>query len=529
MAPGDFVCDWLAFHAAATPDAPCLGTPHGGWLTYGEVHRRVGAFSAALATLGVGAGSRVLVALPNAPATVVASLAAQALGATVVEVDRERGEAALAAVTARVRPQVAVVAGRDAALWSRVPGAQRLVVAHPQQPPERLTALLGARFAGWLREDGAVDAMSFGGAPGATPEGPRDASAVAQLVFTSGTTAQPRGVMQTHHNLAANARSIVGYLGLTHEDRALLVLPLFYVYGKSVLTTHLLVGGSVFLDDRFMYPGVVVDALAQERCTHFAGVPTTYELLRRQVDFGQRRFPALKTVTQAGGAMRADTIDWVRATFAPARVFVMYGQTEATARLAYLPPEEAEAKRGSAGRAIPGVELRVVDEAGRPLPPGEAGHLVARGDNVTPGYFEDDEATREILRDGWLWTGDLATLDADGFVFIQGRAREVLKLGGHRVSPGELEAVLASHGAVQDAAVVGVPDAVGGEVAHAFVVLKEGEAATEAELLKHARLELPAWKVPGGVSFLDALPLTGAGKVARQVLREQAKAAMQAT
>lgn len=518
-APGDFVCDWLAFHAEARPDAPCLGTPSGGWLTYGEVQRRVEAFAAALARLGVTPGDKVLVALPNVPAAVVASLAAQSLGATAVEVDRERGEAALAAVAERVRPTVAIVQGRDAAAWSRVAAPKRFVVVHPQPPPERLVALLGPRFAAWLREDGSVD-----DAPPATlPPGPRDAGAMAQLVFTSGTTAQPRGVIQTHRNLAANARSIVEYLALTPADRALLVMPLFYVFGKSVLTTHLLVGGSVFLDDRFMYPGVVLDALNQERCTSFSGVPTTYELLRRQVDFTGRAFPTLRYLTQAGGAMRGDTIAWVRQTFSPAALFVMYGQTEATARLAYLPPELAAVKQGSAGKAIPGVELRVVDEAGQPLPAGEAGHLVARGDNVTPGYFEDEAATRDILRDGWLWTGDVAVQDADGFVFIQGRAREVLKLGGHRVGPTEIEAALQAHPAVQEVAVVGAPDDVGGEVAHAFVVPRPGATVDEAELLRFARAALPAWKVPRAMTFLDALPLTSAGKVARQVLRDRVR------
>lgn len=518
QAPGDFVCDWLAFHARETPAAPCLGTPSGGWLSYAQVQARVEAATAVFARLGVKPGDKVLLALPNVPATVVALLAVHSLGAAAVEMDRERGEAALAAVVARVRPSLAVVLGRDAALWSRIDGVPRLVVVHAQPPPERLRALLGERLVAWLREDGTVDAER-----GVVPPGPRDASVMAQLVFTSGTTAQPRGVIQTHRNLAANARSIAEYLGLGADERALLVMPLFYVFGKSILTTHLLVGGSVFLDDRFMYPGVVMDALVQERCTSFSGVPTTYELLRRQVDFAGRAFPSLRYLTQAGGAMRGDTIAWVRETFAPARLFVMYGQTEATARLAYLPPELAEAKRGSAGRAIPGVTLRVVDEAGQPLPSGEAGHLVARGDNVTPGYFEDEAATKDILRDGWLWTGDLAAQDADGFVFIKGRAREVLKLGGHRVGPTEIEAALQAHDAVQDVAVVGAPDEVGGEVAHAFVVLKPGAVATEADLLRFARGALPAWKVPKTVTFLDELPLTSAGKVARQVLRDRAK------
>ena len=163
------------------------------------------------------------------------------------------------------------------------------------------------------------------------------------------------------------------------------------------------------------------------------------------MDVSTIRFDRLRYLTQAGGAMAPDTIAWVRAAFRPARLFVMYGQTEATARLSYLPPERADDKAGSIGIPIPGVELRVMDEPAIEAPPGEVGELVARGDNVTPGYLDEPEETAAILRDGWLWTGDLAERDADGFFYHRGRAKEVLKIGGHRVSPIEIEQVLARH------------------------------------------------------------------------------------
>jgi len=151
------------------------------------------------------------------------------------------------------------------------------------------------------------------------------------------------------------------------------------------------------------------------------------------------RFPRLRYVTQAGGAMAPETIAWVRKAFRPAELFVMYGQTEATARLSYLPPDRSEDKAGSIGIPVPGVELRVADERGRELPTGEVGELVARGQNVTPGYLDEPAETAAILRHGWLWTGDLACRDADGFLFYRGRANEILKVGGHRVSPFEIE------------------------------------------------------------------------------------------
>jgi acyl-CoA synthetase (AMP-forming)/AMP-acid ligase II len=196
----------------------------------------------------------------------------------------------------------------------------------------------------------------------------------------------------------------------------------------------------------------------------------------------------------------------------------MYGQTEATSRLSYLPPERAADKPGSIGIAIPGVQLAVVDQAGRALPAGETGHLVARGDNVTPGYLDEPAESAAILHDGWLWTGDLACRDADGFFFHRGRSNEILKIGGHRVSPGEIEQVLAAHPDIAEAAVIGEPDALKGEVASAFVVLRRGRAVSESEIKKFCRSRMPLYRVPATIRFLDALPRNPAGKLLRSAL-----------
>ena len=321
--------------------------------------------------------------------------------------------------------------------------------------------------------------------------------------------------MQTHRNVDANTRSIAEYLDLSPDDRALLTLPLHYCYGRSVLQTHLFVGGSVFLDGRFAFPRVVMDALASERCTGFAGVPLTFEILRRQVDVASMDFPALRYVTQAGGAMNPDTIAWARVAFQPARLFIMYGQTEATARLSYLPPERAEGKVESIGIAIPGVELRVVDPDGRELPCGEVGELVARGANVTPGYLDEPDATAAILRDGWLWTGDLACRDEDGFLFHKGRAKEVLKVGGHRVSPVEIEQVLALHSDVTEAAVFGVRDGLLGEVPVAAVVPRPDAVLAIGDLRRFCQERLASYAVPADFILVEALPRNEAGKLLR--------------
>lgn len=489
-------------------------------LTYGDLAERVRALAGHLAAAGLEPGDRGLLALPNVPAAVVAGLALQALGVTVVEVSREWSAEVLADVVGQTRVRHAFVWWRDATTWRAVQARRpldRLWVVSPAKPAPPLLEALGAPPVSAVLDDGRVD-PDLGEAPPARLPALEPGSP-ALVLYTSGSTGKPRGVVLTFANVEANSRSIVRYLGLTAEDRALLILPLYYCYGRSVLQTHLLAGGSLFLDARFAFPRVVMEALAAEGCTGFAGVPLTFEIVRRQVDVSRLSFPRLRYLTQAGGAMAPDTADWVRKAFHPARLFVMYGQTEATARLSYLPPERAQEKRGSIGIPIPGVELAVVDEQGRALPDGQTGHLVARGGNVTPGYLDDPEGTAGILHDGWLWTGDLASRDADGFFFHRGRSKEILKIGGHRVSPVEIEQVVAEHPDVAEAAVIGLPHALMGEVPVAFVVLRPARSAGPESIQRYCRERMAPYRVPATVHFVTALPRNEAGKLLRSGLR----------
>ncbi|HTP30326.1 MAG TPA: AMP-binding protein, partial [Anaeromyxobacteraceae bacterium] len=384
-----FPPDWVVFHAERTPDAPALDTPQDR-LTYGDLAERVRDMAGHLCDRGVTARDRVVVALANSPAAAITALAVQALGACAVEIDRGMGRAGFSAVLGQVRPRFAVVAAQDLAHWASAADGVELDWAWVMGSP-RPGVSVPARGATTIRPDGTLAPEARGLRP--SVRGERSLEAPALVLFTSGSTGAPRGVVQTFRNLGANSRSIVEYLGLKSADRAMLILPFHYCYGRSVLQTHLLVGGSVFVDHRFMYPRVAMEAIGSEGCTGLAGVPLTFEILRREVDLSKIPMPRLRYVTQAGGPMRPETIRWTREVFAPARLFVMYGQTEATARLAYLPPERGEEKMGSIGIPIPGVVLKVVDDAGRELPVGEAGHLVARGDNVTLGYLEAPEDT----------------------------------------------------------------------------------------------------------------------------------------
>jgi long-chain acyl-CoA synthetase len=508
-----FAYAWVLEHARTTPEAPCIGTP-AGWTSYADLATRMKTLRAALTARGVSRRDIVINAMVDGAASVAFTLAAQSLGACVAEIDRSLDANAMTSIRRETKARFAAVEGRDAPSFA-AHGFDCMWIHHREDPAARIAQKLGGATYVWLKEDGAIDGVA------AVDHGESEPSSDQQpalLVYTSGSTGSPRAVVQTHKNLAANTRAIVRYLGLTRADRACLVLPLFYCYGKSVLLTHLYAGASVYIDHRFMYPRVVLEAMAAEQCTGFAGVPLTFELLKRQVDVRFVPMPHLRYVTQAGGAMHPDTVDWVREAFRPAQLIVMYGQTEATARITYLPPDRAADKRGSVGRPVDGLVLKIVDDAGTALPAGSTGHLWVSGDSVTPGYFEAAEETSRISRNGWLVTGDLGYLDDEGFLFLTGRTKEILKLGGHRVSAKEIEEAIARHPALMEVAVTGTTDPLAGEAAVAFVVKRPGAELAEDDVRRWAREHLAAYKVPRDVVFLEALPRTANGKIARAEL-----------
>ncbi len=268
---------------------------------------------------------------------------------------------------------------------------------------------------------------------------------LAAIMCTSGSTGEPKGVMVTHGNILCNTRDIIEYMGLRPDDRVMVVLPFSYCYGISLLHTHLAVGGSLVLNNRFMFPEKVLDDLQRKQCTGLAGVPATYQILLRKTHFAQREFPALRWLQQAGGSLPDSFLRELRQAMPQVRLYVMYGQTEATARLSYLPPERLDEKLGSIGKGLAHTRLEVLRPDGTPVRPGsgEVGEIVASGDNVTPGYWNDPEETARFFRDGKLHTGDMARVDADGFLFLVERGRDFIKAMGNRVSPKEVEEVLA--------------------------------------------------------------------------------------
>lgn len=353
---------------------------------------------------------------------------------------------------------------------------------------------------------------------------------LAALSFTSGSTGVPKAVMVTHRNIQCNTGDIILYLNLGADDRAMAVLPFAYCFGASVLHTHLRAGASIVLCSSFMFPEKVLDEMEAKGCTGFAGVPSTYQILLRKTSFARRRFPALRWLQQAGGKLPAPVLRELAAAQPEVKLFVMYGQTEATARLSYLEPEMLASKLGSIGRGLASTRLEVLREDGTPVEPGseEVGQIAASGPNITRGYWRSPEETARFFRQGKLYTGDLARVDRDGFIYVVDRARDFIKSMGNRISPQEVEETLATHPDVLHAAVVGVPDELFGEAIAAFVVPRAGRLE-EAALKAHCNERLPNHKVPQHVYLVDRLPMNSFGKVLKAQLRRPAAASCSST
>ena len=337
---------------------------------------------------------------------------------------------------------------------------------------------------------------------------------VAVILFTSGSTGNPKGVMLTHYNLMCNTNSIIEYLNLTKGDRVEMVLPFYYCYGTSILHTHFRVGGSLVVNNKFMFPQTVVDDINKYSCTGFSGVPSTYQILLRMTDIKHTKVPTLRYITQAGGKLSEIFIKQLINILKGVDIFIMYGQTEATARLSYLSPHLINEKMNSIGHGIKGTELLVLNSEGKRVKPGETGEIVAKGGNIMKGYFNDKGETNKVLKQGCLYTGDLAKVDDEGYIYIVSREKNIIKSGGIRISPKEIEDIILQIPEIVECAVIGVEDDILGEAVKAFVVLIENNDHIDFKyILDFCRKQLPPYKNPRYIEFLKELPKNSSGKI----------------
>jgi acyl-CoA ligase (AMP-forming) (exosortase A-associated) len=345
---------------------------------------------------------------------------------------------------------------------------------------------------------------------------------LAALIYTSGSTGNPKGVVLTHLNMVSAATSITTYLENTADDIILNVLPLSFDYGLYQVLMGFKIGGTVVLERSFTYPHTVLEKIMQERVTGLPIVPTIAAMLL-QMDLTKYHFPCLRYITNTGAALPPQHIMRLRELFPHTSVYSMFGLTECK-RVSYLPPSQLDIRPTSVGKAMPNVEVYVVDDQGHRLPPGHVGELVVRGSNVMQGYWELPEETAKMLKPGplpgerVLHTGDLFHMDTEGYLYWIGRKDDIIKSRGEKVSPKEVENVLYSLEGVALAAVVGVPDKILGQAIKAVITLKEGAHLTEKDILRHCAKHLEEFMIPKLVEFRTSMPRTSNGKIDKKEL-----------
>jgi long-chain acyl-CoA synthetase len=489
------VAHFLEASARRTPERPAVLFGDRG-LTYGELDRQSGRVAAGLARAGIRPGERVCLHLANRPEFALAYYGCLKLGATPV---------ALNVTYAPDELRYIVRDSEAAAILSAPPFAAQLPSA-ADTPAIRLRAGTG--------EPGAPPLEALGdGPPMGAVDGDRDD--LAGILYTSATTGRPKGVMLTHANVVSNVHATVHHLRMTPDDTGLCALPLFHCFGQNFIMNALVAAGSTMvLQERFV-PAEFLAAIVRHRVTILYAVPTMYILLLAG-DLTAHDLTTLRLAFSAAAMLPADVeARWTAATGLP--VSQGYGLTESSPFATYN--HEHSHRPGSVGTPIENVEVRIVDEEDNPVPDGTLGEIVIRGPNVMRGYLGKPEETAWTLRGGWLHSGDIGRRDEDGYFYVVDRVKDMVNVAGFKVFPREVEEVLFEDPAVAEAAVLGRPDPIKGEVVRACVVLRPGHSATADDLIERCRGRLASYKVPVVVEFLSALPKSPTGKVLKKSLR----------
>ncbi len=340
---------------------------------------------------------------------------------------------------------------------------------------------------------------------------------IATIIYTSGTTGNPKGITLTHKNLTSNTNSIIKSLSIVKDDNFLCVLPFFYSFGNSILHTHLAAGATLVLQNSVIYPNDILKLIEKSQCTGFAGVPSIYIALIKKTNFSNYNLSSLRYMTQAGGSLSREFIEQVRQRLPGIDFVVMYGQTEASARISYLQPDLLDTKIGSVGVGIDGVDITVENKHGNECKANEKGEICVKGESLMLGYWKNPSATARVLTKGKLLTGDMGYKDKDGFLFIVGRQTEILKISDHRVSPYEIEETLLLHPEVEECAVIGCSHDKAGQFAKAYVV-KSSSDVSGNNLKRFCKQYLANYKVPKEIEFIETLPKTSSGKIKRSQL-----------
>lgn len=477
--------------------------------TYRDLDGQIEHAMAGLANLGIEQGDRVGLYLPNIPQFALAYYGVLRLGAVVVPLNVLYGSEELAYIANDCGVKAIVTA------TPLYPAVAKAVV---ESPSVAHVVVVGDDTPGTVAWSTVVSADAA-----ERPRAAVEPGDLAVICYTSGTTGRPKGAMLTHRNFVANLEQIqaVEKVAIKPGERTLLVLPLFHIFGMNVgLNWTLWAGGTIVLVERFV-PQAVAETIQRYRCSCLLAAPPMIVAWVNMPGLDQYDLKSIRSCLVGAAPLPVAVLNRFK-ELTGVEIQESYGLTE-TAPLMTTNAAGAAPKAGTVGPAGPGIEVRIVDRDDRDVPLGEEGEIVCRGENIFTGYWKREAESAEALRNGWFHSGDIGTMDSDGYVTIVDRMKDMINAGGFKIWPREVEEILFKHPAVQEAAVVAAPDAYKGEVPVAFVALKAGQQATQEEIISYCAEHLAKFKVPTRVDFRESLPKLPTGKVLRRMLRDEAK------
>jgi long-chain acyl-CoA synthetase len=478
--------------------------------TYAELAQAARGISAALRARGVQRGDRVTLFLENDIEFVAAMLGVLAIGAVFMPVNPTTKDDKLAYMLNDSRATALLTEETLSGVWHAAVAAS---------PSVSIVLCVGSTASGATAGRAPVLAWPEP-ATDVTPYSGTIDQDLAAIIYTSGSTGFPKGVMLTHLNMVSACRSVSTYLGLRRDDVIVCALPLSFDYGLYQVLMSFRVGARVVLERSFALPVKVLKVMEKERATVFPGVPTMFSMLMALKNLERFDLAPLRMITNTAAALSEEHIRRLRAIFAQATLFSMYGLTECK-RVTYLPPDQLDVRPTSVGKGMPNEEVWLVDDAGNRLPNGSTGELVIRGSNVMRGYWEKPEETAKRLRPGpiagemILYSGDLFRTDSEGWLYFVARRDDIIKSRGEKVSPREVENAIYAMDGVYEVAVIGVPDEVLGQAIKAFVTLKPGASLTERDVIRYCLAHLESFMAPKYVEFVEELAKTGTGKITK--------------
>lgn len=487
-------------------------------VTYLELDEAVSKFASGLEKIGLQKGDHIAMLLGNSPNFVLGLYGSLRLGATVIPVNPIYTADEIAYIMNNGDVKAIIALDRLTPLLqsmeSLLPNVEHIIICKTSQQSEN--AQQESKLPLSSRIKSFTEVMSLGEETYDFPTLQEEETAV--ILYTSGTTGKPKGAMLSHQNLYSNAKDIADFLNINGQDRVLAVLPMFHVFCLTVaLNAPLMNGGTVIIMPKFS-PPAVFQTIREQKVTIFAGVPTMYNFLLQYPGGNQADVETLRLCISGGASMPVALLTAFEQKF-DVVISEGYGLSEASPVTCFNPLNRP-CKPGSIGTSIVNVENKVVNEFGVEVPVGQVGELIVRGPNIMKGYYKMPEETEFTIKDGWLYTGDLARMDEDGYFYIVDRKKDMIIVGGYNVYPREVEEVLYNHPSVLEAAVIGGPDVNFGEAIKCFVVLKEPNV-TEEDLLTHCHNYLAKYKVPSEIEFLEELPKNTTGKILRRALKQQ--------